>query len=194
MKRHRLPAVTALICGLFFAGGTARGQEKPDDAGKSAPAEMQIPKPGPEMAKLNFLIGSWTMTAEYVKSPMMPDGQKQTGWYKVQEGPGGFSVLVDFEADGTKWKEIGHEVMTWSPKKNTYSVITVGNGFPDFVEGAGHWEGANLVIEQSFDMGTRTVHTRAVYYNPTDTKVHIEEFVQGEDGSWNLIWRCDATK
>jgi hypothetical protein len=134
------------------------------------------------------------MTAEYVKSPMVPEGQKQTGWYKAVAGPGGFSVLVDFEADGTAWKEIGHEVMTWSPKKNAYSAITVGNGFPDFVEGTGHWEGANLVIEQSVDMGTKAVHTRAIYYNPTDTKVHIEEFVQASDGSWNLIWRCDATK
>lgn len=194
MKRMRGAAVAVMVCGVLFGAGRARGQEKPGETGKPAPAEMQVPQPGPEMAKLNFLIGSWTMTAEYLKSPMVPEGMKQTGWYKAQAGPGGFSVIVDFEADGAQWKEIGHEILTWSPKKNAYVVYTVGNGFPDAVAGTGHWEGGDLVIESSFEMGDKVSHIRAVYVDPTDTKVHIDEYVQAKDGSWKLIWKGEATK
>lgn len=194
MSRLRAAAAVVSIWGVLITGGMARGQEKPGDRGKAAPAEMQIPKPGPEMAKLNFLIGSWTLNAEYVKSPMVPDGAKQTGWYKAQLGPGGFSVIADFEADGPMWKEIGHEVMTWSPKKNSYSVMTVGNGFPDFVAGTGHWEGNNLVIESTFRSASETPNLRAVYSNIADKSVHMEDFVKGKDGSWVLIWKGDATK
>lgn len=194
MRPVRVAAIAVCVWGMLFAGGVAWGQDNPVDKGKAAPAEMQIPKPGPEMAKLNFLMGSWTMTAEYLKSPMVPEGMKQTGWYKAQTGPGGFSVIVDFEADGPQWNEIGHEILTWSPKKNAYVVYTVGNGFPDAVVGMGHWEGGNLVIESSFEMGDKVSHTRAVYVNPTDTKVHIDEYVQSKDGSWKLIWKGDATK
>lgn len=186
--------IAVVVATMLFATGSAKSQEKPDDSKKAAPAEMEVPKPGPEMAKLNFLIGSWTMTAEYLKSPMVPEGMKQTGWYKAQAGPGGFSVIADFEADGPLWKEIGHEILTWSPKKNAYSVYTVGNGFPDAVVGAGHWEGKDLVIESSFDMGDKVAHMKAVYVNPTDTKVHMEEYSQAKDGSWKLIWEGDATK
>jgi len=33
----------------------------------------------------------------------------QTGWYKAHLGPGGFSIVADFEADSTLDTEIGHE-------------------------------------------------------------------------------------
>jgi hypothetical protein len=194
MRMARAAAMAAVFCGMLFAGGGAPGQDKSQDKGKSAPAEMQVPKPGPEMAKLNYLIGNWTMNAEYVKSPMVPEGGKETGTYRAVAGPGGFSVIADFDVDGPFGKEIGHEVLTWSPKKNAYTVMTVGNSFPDAVMGTGHWEGDNLVIESSFDMGTKVAHMKAVYVNPTDTKVHIDEYSQAEDGSWILIWKGDATK
>lgn len=194
MTRIRVATMTAIVLGMLLAGGMARGQDNPQDKGKSTPAEFQAPKPGPEMAKLNYLIGNWTMNAEYEKSPMMPDGGKETGTYRGVAGPGGFSVIADFDLDGPMGKEIGHEVLTWSPKKNAYTVMTVGNSFPDAVMGTGHWEGANLVVETSFDMGTKVAHLKAVYVNPTDTKVHIDEYTQAEDGSWQLIWKGDATK
>jgi len=193
MKATRGAGAAAMLVAMILAAGTLRSQEKPKDSAKAAPAEAQIPTPGPEMARLNYLIGSWTMTAEYVKSPMMPEGAKQTGWYKAQLGPGGFSVIADFEADGPAGKEIGHEILTWDPAKNAYTVVTVGN-FPGAVMGVGKWEGGNLAIETAFTMGSETSHMRAVYTNPTDKEVHIEEFLQAKDGTWQLIWKGDATK
>jgi hypothetical protein len=43
---------------------------------------------------------------------MVPQGGKAPGWYKAQLGPGGFSLIADFEADGPFGKEIGHQVLS----------------------------------------------------------------------------------
>jgi len=192
--RPKGAAIAALIVAMCWTCAISMAQEKSKEASGATAGAPEMPKPGPEMAKLNYLIGSWTMTAEYVKSPMMPEGAKQTGWYKAQLGPGGFSVIADFEADGPAGKEIGHEILTWDPAKNAYTVVTVGNSFPGAVMGVGKWEGGNLAIETAFEMGGQTMHMRAVYTNPTDKEVHIEEFLQAKDGTWQLIWKGDATK
>ena len=95
--------------------GTAAQQsskEKP-----ASPPAMQAPQPGPEMQRLNFLVGDWTMDGEYLKSPMTGNGAKQTGWYKAHLGPGGFSIIADFEADSSLDNEIGHEVLTWDQRR-----------------------------------------------------------------------------
>src|SRR5579864_4518854 len=126
-------AITICVSARAFAGNRAARQT------------MEAPKPGPEMQKLNFLIGTWDMQAEYLKTPMTGDGGKATGWYRAQLGPGGFSIIADFEEDGPLGKEIGHEIFSWDPKKNAYAIVIVGN-FPGAAVGSANWEGDNLVI------------------------------------------------
>ena len=159
-----------------------------------ASAQMAAPQPGPEMEKLHFLIGSWDWNAEYVKSPMMPNGQKETGWYKAQLGPGGFSLIADFDADAGDHHEIGHEILTWDPQKNSYTAVTVGNGFPGAVIGSSHWDGATLVTESQFEMGGQTMHLRSTYSNIQPNSLHMEDLMQMSDGQYMVIWKGEATR
>lgn len=111
--------VIALAAALVAcATTTTHPQEKSatNDAAKSAPAP---PQPGPEMDRLKFLLGTWDVDAEYAKSPMIPQGGKVPGWCKAQLGPGGFSIVADFEANGPFGKEIGHQVLSWDPKQKS---------------------------------------------------------------------------
>ncbi len=156
----------------------------------ASPTAMQAPQPGPEMQRLNFLVGDWTMDGEYLKSPMTGNGAKQTGWYKTHLGPGGFSIIADFEADSSLDNEIGHEVLTWDPKKDAYTTVTVGNGFPGAVIGTAKWEGDNLVIQTEFGK----MHMRAVYSHVGDKTIQIEESYQTGDAPYQLIWKASATR
>ncbi len=186
--------VSAFMIVLGAAWLVAAYAQESSNEKKPAEAQMQAPQPGPEMAKLQFLVGSWKVSAEYEKSPMTPQGGKETGWYKAYLGPGGFSVIADFEEDGPMGKEIGHEVLSWDPKKSAYTTVTVGNNFPGAVIGAAHWEGENLVTEIQFDEGGSTAHLRSVYSNIQSKSTHIEESFQTGGGAYQLMWKADATK
>ena len=193
----RLPLKLAIPAALFISASllVAVHSARALAAKSNRPsAQMQAPQPGPEMEKLHFLLGSWDWDAEYLKTPMMPDGQKQKGWYKAQLGPGGFSLIADFDADSGDHHEIGHEIITWDPKKNHYTAVTVGNGFPGAVIGASHWDGNTLVTESDFEMGGQTMHLRSTYSSIQPNSVHMEDSVQMGDGPYTLIWKGEATK
>ena len=154
----------------------------------------QAPQPGPEMQRLSFLIGTWDTQSEYEKTPMAPNGGKQTGWYKAQLGPGGFSVIADLEEDSPAGKDIGHEILSWDPKKSAYTIVVVGNGFPGAAMGIAKWEGDNLVILNEIGEGASAAHLRAVYLHPQGNVLHIEESVSVGDAPYQLMYKATATK
>lgn len=193
-KITKTVALTAMGAACLI-GTLVHAQDKSSTDKKPTEAQaMEIPKPGPEMERLKFLIGTWEVKAEYVKSAMVPGGGRDDGWYKAQLGPGGFSIIADFEEDGPMGKEIGHEVLSWDPKQNAYTSVTVGNSFPGAVIGSSHWEGDNFVTLIPFDAGGVTMHLRSVYSNIREKSTHIEEFSESQDGSYKLIYTADATK
>jgi len=182
--RKLLLVVSVALLGIRI-GAQQSATEKP-----ASPPALQAPHPGPEMQRLNFLVGEWTMDGEYLQSPMTGNGAKQTGWYKAHLGPGGFSLIADFEADSTLDNEIGHEVLTWDPKKDAYTTVTVGNGFPGAIIGSAKWEGDNLVIQTEF----AKMHMRAVYSHIGEKTIQIEESYQTGDAPYQLIWKASATR
>lgn len=161
---------------------------------KKEPAEAQMPKPGPEMERLKFLVGTWDWNAEYEKTPMTPQGGKTNGWYKAQLGPGGFSIIADFDSAGPMGEEIGHQVVSWDPKQNAYTAITVGNSFPGAIIGKSHWDGDNLVTEYEFTANGTTMHLRSMYTDIKEKSTRMEESSQAGDGPYQVIWKGLATK
>jgi hypothetical protein len=191
MKRTAaLAGFLALACfSLLLVSRAQQSKEK-----TAALQEMPIPQPGLEMEKLKFLIGTWETKGGYEKSPMFPEGGAQTGWYKAQLGPGGFSVLADFEAEGPLGKEVGHEILTWDPKQHAYPTITVGNAFPGANIGMTKWEGPDFVTVHDFEYNGMKIHLRSVISRIRENSVHMEEFSQSADGTYLAIWKADATK
>lgn len=180
----------SILAAILAVPGIA---QEPSSDKKAAAPETQEPQPGPEMDRLKFLLGSWEFKGGYEKTTMVPKGGAETGWYKAKLGPGGYSVIADFELDGPMGKEIGHEIFAWEPKHAAYIVITVGN-LPGVLIGNGRWEGPNLVIRSEFSMGENVLHLRSTYSNIQEKSVHMEEFAQTGDGPEQLLWKGDATK
>jgi hypothetical protein len=187
----------AAVAGILIFASSAvllrvraeQSKEKP-----VAAQEMAVPKPGPEMDKMKFLLGTWETKGGYEKSTMFPEGGAQTGWYKAQLGPGGFSLLADFEADGPLGREIGHEIITWDPKQNAYATIVVGNAFPGANIGTSKWEGEVLVTVHEFEYNGTKIHLRSTIKKAAENSVHMEESSQTGDGAALLMWKADAVK
>lgn len=184
MRRAGMLIGLTCLCAMAVVSLNAR-----NSYGRQA---MEAPKPGPEMQKLNFLIGAWDTVSEYEKSTMA-DGGKQKGWYKAQLGPGGFSVIADFEEDSTVGKDFGHEIISWDPKKKAYTVVTLGNAFPGAVIGTAKWEGDDLVILIDVE-NAEAVHLRAVYVHPQGNVLHIENYIKIGDAPFQLIYKATAAK
>jgi hypothetical protein len=187
-----------MACGLVlvlavFCRTAVRAQQSSADKTAAAPAAMQAPTPGPEMDRLKFLIGTWDVQGEYLKTPLTGEGGKQTGWYKAQLGPGGFSIIADFEDESPLGKEIGHELFAWDPATSGYTTATVGN-FPGLIVGKAQWEGDNFVTQLDFNMGGAVIHNRAVYSHVDEKTFHIEESYRMGDAPYQLMWKATATK
>lgn len=115
------------------------------------------------------------MRGEYEKTFLTGKGGKQTGWYKAQLGPGGFLITSDFEAQSSLGTEIGREMITWDPKSNANTTVTVGNNYPGALIGKAQWEGDNLVTRVDFEMGEAVNHNRAVYSQVGEKTLQIED-------------------
>jgi hypothetical protein len=185
----KLIGLVTVVTALAISLNARSSAEK--SAGRQA---KQAPQPGPEMQRLNFLIGTWDTQSRYEKSAMTGDGSAQSGWYKAQLGPGGFSLLADFEEEGPAGKEIGHQILSWDPKKDAYTTVVVGNSFPGAVIGSAKWEGDNLVVMSEMGEGKGAIHLRAVYLHPQGAVVHIEESMSVGDAPFQLIYKSTATK
>ncbi|MGB8540238.1 MAG: hypothetical protein WCD49_01250 [Candidatus Acidiferrales bacterium] len=172
----------------------AAGAQEPSEQKKVGTQETVAPKPGPEMEHIKFLIGRWNTDSEYEKTPMIPEGGKSTGWYEAHLGPGGFSIIADFEENGPLGPEIGHEVISWDPKQEVYTVVTVGNAFPGAVIGKSRWEGDKLVTEHDFSENGTTMHLRSEYSDIKERSTRIEEFVQVGENPAQLLYKSYAVK
>jgi hypothetical protein len=186
----KIVTIVAFALALVIVAGAQESSEQK----KPAAEEMKAPKPGPEMERLKFLIGHWSTDSEYVKTSMIPEGGKSAGWYEARLGPGGFSVIADFEENGPLGPEIGHEVISWDPKQDAYTVVTVGNAFPGAVIGKSRWVGDKLVTEHDFTEGGTTMHLRSEYSDIKDHSTRIEEFVQVGDSPAQLLYKSYAVK
>jgi Protein of unknown function (DUF1579) len=191
MKRTRhIMKIVAIASALVIVAGA----QEPSEQKKPATQEMKAPKPGPEMERIKFLIGRWTTDSEYEKTPMIPEGGKSTGWYEARLGPGGFSIIADFEESGPMGPEVGHQVISWDPKQEAYTLVTVGNAFPGAVIGKSRWEGDKLVTQSEFVENGTTMHLRSEYSDIKDHSTRIEEFVQVGDRPVQLLWKSYAVK
>src|SRR5580704_10880294 len=98
MKRMIQIMKIVAIASAFVIAAVA---QEPSEQKKPATQEIKAPpKPGPEMDRIKFLIGRWNTDSEYEKTSMIPEGGKSMGWYEARLGPGGFSVIADFEENG----------------------------------------------------------------------------------------------
>lgn len=190
-----LPAAALLgIAVLIAAPNPARSSS----TGKTRLAQDAQPqgsaKPGPEMAQLQFRLGDWNVVSTYPKSALFPDGGEEHGTYSCHPGPGGFSIVADFQAEGLEGSIQGLQITTWDPKENAYLDYTFGNEFPGAYEQQGHWDGDNLVMGGQFDMsGTAITFRQSVHADGPDN-ITLQEWFSQDGAPMQLMETTKATR
>jgi uncharacterized protein len=191
--RNRMMAACGVVLMSFWAAGIQARQQQGDKP--AAQAETTAPKPGPEMEKLKFLLGKWNATVTYEKTPLFPQGGEARGPYAAKLGPGGFSVIADFEGTGGPEGSFqGHEIITWDPQEKRYKRYTLGNSFPGAFISNGHWEGEKLIFQGEFEFGGAKFHFQNELTREAGGAVTIKESYQTGDAPMLLMVTTRAIK
>jgi hypothetical protein len=155
----------------------------------------KTPELAPEMQKLSFLVGDWHYTNKFEKSKMMPDGGASEGTYRATIGPGGHSILTDFEeTTGPMAGSAGHEVFTWDAAKSSFMAYAFSSDGPGCFTRTGTFEKDQLVFAREMDTGGKIVRMRFVYTEAKAGAITIEVYVGKGDAPLALAFTTRAKK
>ncbi len=127
----------------------------------------ESPKPAPEMERLiKMWAGHWTTVEQFEPSNEMPQGKRDTGAETMRPGPGGLSLIGDYESHGTPF---GHLVVTWIPKERVYKSYWSDLTQPGVSVSTGRWEGEKLVFTAVDESTGKKLEVRDTYSDITPT-------------------------
>lgn len=174
----------------------AAAQEKPRQRRKPPqPPAMAMPKPTPEMERLNYMIGAWNIVAKYEPSEESPGGTGR-GREVIRRGPGGLSLISDFRATGPMGKFSGHGIILWDPAEQVYKVFWVDSLMPGvLLTSRGRWEGNDLVFvsDEYVAMG-RKLKMKQVMTDITPTSGTNLSYISADGGPMKLAMTLKYAK
>jgi len=132
---------------LFAQDAAAPAKSKAAKSASQAPA-MPMLKPAPEMAKLiKTLSGNWTVAEKMEPGPMAPNGGTGKGTAKIWAGPGGLSLMENYQSTNAMGNFKGAGTWWWDPKAQVFHGLWCDNMTANGCDTSGStkWEGDNLV-------------------------------------------------
>jgi hypothetical protein len=122
-----------------------------DDARVERP--VQFATPAPEMRKLAALSGTWDFKETW-REPLRYkrgdyEGFPGSGGYGtliVRPGPGGFSVLFDYDARNPMGRVTALSVLSWDPSRKLFELDEIHGAFPGVLHLTGRFEKGDLVF------------------------------------------------
>lgn len=183
-----------VTAGLLAAAVAAQAQEKKEPAKKAAPEKkMEMPKPGPEVKKLSYFVGTWTSTGDMKENPFgMPAG-KFTGTSKCEWFTGGYQVVCHDIGKGPMGSMHGMGILSYDPEGKMYSYY----GFDSTgmaMESKGKVDGNNWVYTNDGTMGGKAYHGR-YSMDTSSPDSYTFKYETSDDGQkWMTMMEGKATK
>jgi hypothetical protein len=100
-------------------------------------------KPAPEMQKIKFLNGRWTVSGKFEANEMMPSGGTETGTTEFHPVAGGMAVVQNYKSNSGF---AGHSVTWWDAKDKVYKTLWCDSMSSCQSISTGKWEGDKLVF------------------------------------------------
>ena len=158
----------------------------------AATAQMQPPKPGPELKKLDVFVGSWTLDGNMKPSTMGPGGAISEN-EKCEWMDGGFYLVCNSEYKSTIGNGVGLAVMGYSPDDKAYTYREF-NSFGEFEDSKGSVNGDTWTWIADEKMGGMTMKGRFTMKIISPTS-YTFMFEMSQDGTkWTTVMDGKATK
>jgi Protein of unknown function (DUF1579) len=158
----------------------------------AALAQMEMPKPGPEVKKLDMFAGSWTLDGEMKASSMGPGG-KMTETEKCEWMDGGFFIVCHADFKGSMGSGSGITVMGYSTDDKIYTYREF-NSWGEFTDSKGSVDSDTWTWTNEEKMGAMTMKGRFTMKITSPTSYNFS-YEMSEDGAkWTNVLEGKATK
>jgi hypothetical protein len=158
----------------------------------AALAQMDMPKPGPEVKKLDMFVGSWTLDGDLKPGPM-GSGGKLTETEKCEWMQGGFFVVCHSDFKSGMGDGSGISVMGYSTEDKTYTYREF-NSWGEFDDSKGSLDGDTWTWTSDEKMGSMTMKGRFSMKITSSTSYNFN-FEMSQDGTkWSTVMDGKATK
>ena len=158
----------------------------------AAVAQMQPPKPGPEVKKLDVFVGTWILDGN-MKPGMMGPGGSMTENEKCEWMDGGFYLVCHSDYKSTMGNGVGLSVMGYSADDKAYTYREF-NSFGEFEDSKGILDGDTWTWTSEEKMGTMTMKGRFTIKVTAATSYNFT-FEMSQDGTkWGTVMDGKASK
>lgn len=151
------------------------------------PAQAQeVPKPAPEMAQIDFFLGTWTCQGKTQPSPFGPAGDVKST-VQVTKDLGGFwqsGTVTAMMANMPPFEGRFH--VTYDPGAKGFLMLWVDSMGGWSQARSSGWKGDTLVYEGDSHMGAQTMKSRDTFMRSgSGTMKHTWE--ANLEGKWTLL-------
>jgi hypothetical protein len=130
-------------------------------------AQTSEATPGAEIEKLlRAFEGTWAINETFAPGPSMPNGATGKGRIVWRPGPGGFSVVEDYQSKQGARDVTGLGVFWWDESAGGYRTIWCDSTNPGGCISFKHvarWEGSQLVLVEDYEMNGKKFTFKEVF-------------------------------
>jgi len=158
----------------------------------AAMAQMEPPKPGPELKKLDVFVGSWALDGNMKPGSMGPGGS-MTENEKCEWMDGGFYLMCHAEYKGSMGSGVALSVMGYSNEDKAYTYREF-NSFGEFEDSRGTLDGDTWTWTADEKMGGMTMKGRFTM-KMTSASSYNYMFEMSQDGTkWTTVMDGKGSK
>lgn len=158
----------------------------------STQAQMPMPKPAPEVSKLDYLAGDWISEGDMKPGPMGPGG-KITSTDQVKWMEGKFFIVMDSKFKGAMGDGTALAVMGFDPDKKVYTYNEFNSmGQVNHSEGTITGDTWNWTSDEN--MGGQTFKGRYTMKVLSPTAYSFKYEVSQDGANWTTVMDGKSTK
>jgi len=157
-----------------------------------ARAQMERPKPAPELKKLDYFAGTWTAEGDIKPGPMGPGG-KFTGTNHVQWMDGTFFLVTHSEFNGAMGKGTETAYMGYDGNDKMYTYDSF-NSLGEADHAKGNVDGDTWTWQSETRMGPQTIKGRLTIKVLSATAYNFKFEMSPDGTTWNTVLEGKDTK
>jgi hypothetical protein len=156
-------------------------------------AQTQVPKPSPEVKKLDYFVGTWTLTADLKPGPMGPGG-KMIGTEHYDWMDGGYFIVGQSEYTIPGMGAVkGPSFLGYDPNDNLFTYDAFNTmGQADHAKGT--FAGDTWTYTSEEKMGPQTLHARYTMKILSPTSYTMKYEMSQDGTNWMTVMEGSGTK